>query len=395
MVNNYQVLHLSTGHDGGAGISARRLNTALVNAGINSQFLALKNKGYTPKINESSINRNLIQKILSATIAKLQSKISSKFFFSIYSLNVLSVRKIKRYSQSEKTILHIHNWFNLLNQKQIAKFQKLGYLVVVTLHDERFYTGGCHHAFYCNGYMNNCSACPQIYAPLKFAPAKNLIQSIKAFKSETKSLFLIAPSTWILNRAKDSTLLKKNQIYFISNTHTDFTINKTINRKVNLNNPTVIGVASKDPNSNIKGADIIKSIQKLIIEENLDYKIIFLSSHVDRNNQIESFWESIDLLLVPSRADNSPNVIHEAKSLGIPVVASTVGGITELLDPEFDELIPFEQLTAAFILHKLDLRKRSKKEFSVMKMQEKFHAYSNNSVNQHIQLYNQLIAENS
>jgi glycosyltransferase involved in cell wall biosynthesis len=42
---------------------------------------------------------------------------------------------------------------------------------------------------------------------------------------------------------------------------------------------------------------------------------------------------------VLSRADNSPNVIHEAKILGIPVIATSVGGITELLNKNYDFLI--------------------------------------------------------
>jgi glycosyltransferase involved in cell wall biosynthesis len=51
---------------------------------------------------------------------------------------------------------------------------------------------------------------------------------------------------------------------------------------------------------------------------------------------INAFWGAIDFLCVPSNADNSPNVIHEAKLLGIPVLATRVGGIPELLNSDFD-----------------------------------------------------------
>jgi glycosyltransferase involved in cell wall biosynthesis len=50
----------------------------------------------------------------------------------------------------------------------------------------------------------------------------------------------------------------------------------------------------------------------------------------------ETFWNLIDYLLVPSVLDNSPNVIHEAKILGIPVIATKVGGIGELLNLHYD-----------------------------------------------------------
>ena len=37
-------------------------------------------------------------------------------------------------------------------------------------------------------------------------------------------------------------------------------------------------------------------------------------------------------LVVPSLSENSPNVIAEAQLLGLPVIASNVAGITELIE---------------------------------------------------------------
>jgi glycosyltransferase involved in cell wall biosynthesis len=393
---NFSIIHLSTGHDGGAGLAARRLNTALINAGVNSQFVALKNKGYVPQINENSLGRNLLVKILSAAISKFQSNLSNKFFFSIYSLNVFSISKLKKIADPKNSILHIHNWFNLVNQKQIAKFLKLGYLVVVTLHDERFYTGGCHHAFDCSGFKNDCFACPQISTPIKYIPRITLKNSTKNLKiSASKNLYFIAPSLWIYNRARESNLIKHHVIYFIPNSLGEFGAieNKLIRRKIDFDNPKIIGIASKDPNSYIKGGDVVRSLDQLIKRNSLSYKITFLSELTNTQQPERNFWESIDLLLVPSRADNSPNVIHEAKKLGIPVIATMVGGITEMLDPEFDELIPIENLTAENILQRLQIRKNNKKEFSAEKMKKKFDSYLNNPVSQHIEVYNKLISE--
>jgi len=393
---NFHIIHLSTGHDGGAGLAARRLNAALVSAGASSQFMALKNKGYFPQINENSLGRNLLVKILSATIAKFQSNLSNKFFFSVYSLNVLSIRKLKIIADPKNSILHIHNWFNLVNQKQITKFLKLGYLVVITLHDERFYTGGCHHAFDCNGFKKDCFACPQISTPLKSIPSKILKNSRKNLKfSARKDLYFIAPSSWIYNRARESNLINHSEIYFIPNSLGEFGVieTKRVSRKVDLNDPKIIGIANKDPNSYIKGGDVIRSLEQLIKKQGLNYKIIFLSEQTNTQHSKTNFWGSIDLLLVPSRADNSPNVIHEAKKLGIPVIATMVGGVTEILDPEFDELIPIEDLTAESILQRLQLRKNNKQEFSVEKMQKKFNSYLNDPVSRHIAVYNKLISE--
>lgn len=391
----YSVIHLSTGHDGGAGLAARRLNSSLVKAGVSSQFISIKNKTYTPDVHESHLGRNLLVKIFSAAISKAQSNLSSRFFFSVYSLNIISARKIKKIAHPENSILHIHNWFNLVNQKQITKFLKLGYLVVITLHDERFYTGGCHHAFECNGFERDCAACPQISSPLRFIPSMSLRYSIKNSNHASKHLAFIAPSIWIHNRAKKSTLMKYNEIYFIPNCLGDFGVTeaKFRNKKIDLKNPKVIGIASKDSNSYIKGSDVVQALADLIKAKKYSYKIIYLNELSSTQIPERDFWGRIDLLLVPSRAENSPNVIHEAKKLGIPVIASAVGGINEILDPDFDEFIPIDALSAESILQCLETRKNKKKEPSVEKMESKFQFYLNDSLMQHIELYNKLISK--
>jgi phosphatidylinositol alpha-1,6-mannosyltransferase len=53
---------------------------------------------------------------------------------------------------------------------------------------------------------------------------------------------------------------------------------------------------------------------------------------------IFEFLDSIDLFVMPSRAEGLPRALVEAMSRGCPCIASTVGGIPELL--EADDLVP-------------------------------------------------------
>ena len=80
-------------------------------------------------------------------------------------------------------------------------------------------------------------------------------------------------------------------------------------------------------------------------------KFKFLKQFQTVNTNSDNFWAEIDYLLVLSRADNSPNVIHEAKSQGIPVISSIVGGISELLNPEIDILISPNEFNEKDILN--------------------------------------------
>jgi len=78
-------------------------------------------------------------------------------------------------------------------------------------------------------------------------------------------------------------------------------------------------------------------------------KLLFMSDCLKAGESKEYFWGRIDYLLVPSRQDNSPNVIHEAKMAGVPVIASSVGGIPELLTPGVDHLFDVSVLEASYI----------------------------------------------
>jgi glycosyltransferase involved in cell wall biosynthesis len=391
LIDNIKVIHISTGHDGGAGIAARRLNSTLNKSGINSIFVSLSNNSYQPTGNEIVIKRNWMQKIASAMSARLQSRLSQKFFFSLHSSDVLSVRNIQKIAGKSPTILHIHNWFNMIDQKKINKFLRIGFPVVVTLHDERFYTGGCHHAFECQGFVNDCSNCPQIPTFYKNFPSRNLSKSLNNFQHYNKTLQIIAPSMWIFNRAKSSQLLRSHEIHFIPNTLGEFSQLKTSRHFPNLMNPKIIGIANVDLNSHLKGADIVKSLQERINSDSLNYRLVFLNSEMFKKKSQSDFWEMIDVLLVPSRADNSPNIIHEAKRMGIPVIASLVGGISELLDPDFDEPIPVENLDVDSILKMLKNWKTKDRVLNLKKMQSNFEAYTGRSIQDHISVYVKLV----
>ena len=392
MKDNIKVVHISTGHDGGAGIAARRLNATLNKFGVNSIFVSFSNNSYLPSGNEIAIERNWAQKIASAVSARLQSRLSKKFFFSVYSFDALSVRKIRKVVGKGPAVLHIHNWFNMINQKKIGQLLKIGFPVVITLHDERFYTGGCHHAFECKGFVNDCSNCPQISSFYKYFPARNLSKSLSDFKNHVKTLQVIAPSMWIFNRAKSSQLLKSHEIHFIPNTLGEFGQLKTKRNFPNLMNPKIIGIANVDLNSHLKGADIVKSLQGRINSDSLNYRLVFLNSDMFKEKSQSGFWEMIDVLLVPSRADNSPNIIHEAKRMGIPVIASLVGGISELLEPDFDEPIPAQNLDADSILRLLKNWETKDRELNLKNMQSNFEAYTGSSIQDHISLYVELVS---
>ena len=390
----WHVIHLSTGHKGGSGLAARRLNSALNKAGISSSFWAIKHLDYYPGENEFQITRNQVTRLISRILSSVQSRLSGKTFFSIWSLNVLSNRRINRMGKPENTILHFHNWFNLVSQKKMLQLSNQGFNIVLTMHDERFLTGGCHYAFQCKGFQASCQRCPELPRILRHIPSNNLNKISKIVKNVNDRFVLISPSRWLRDEALSASLTSHLPVVFIPNT-LDFKVNEnvSINRiQVLKVSPILnIGVASMSKGFLIKGGDITSNLQKLILERHLPIKMIYLSDF-EIDNVLESeFWTQIDYLLVPSRADNSPNVIHEAKLLGIPVIASSLDGIAELLTPGYDVPISAAQLNVDGILDIL-LKVNPKHDKEIKKiMAHQFNEYVKDSVRSHISVYEGLV----
>jgi glycosyltransferase involved in cell wall biosynthesis len=63
-------------------------------------------------------------------------------------------------------------------------------------------------------------------------------------------------------------------------------------------------------------------------------------------NDIAHVLAAADLFLLPSHTEALPTVVAEAMAAGLPVVATTVGGIPEMVDPDAGILIPPGRIAA-------------------------------------------------
>ena len=131
-------------------------------------------------------------------------------------------------------------------------------------------------------------------------------------------------------------------------------------------------------------------IEQLLKSNQSPVEFSYLFDYRNEVNGSDTFWSSIDCLLILSKADNSPNVIHEAKINGIPVIGSDVGGISELLDSKYDFLIDLNSEIELQILLALD--KLSAKHLSQSQdITLDYHKIVSESLNKHITLYQQFL----
>ena len=335
-----KVLHLSTSHAGGAGIAALRLHRSLVANGVNSHFLTLENSAFNPKVNEVALTRSVFKKLLSKSTAFLSDRLFKNTYFTLFSTSAITPSKLTNLGFDHNTVLHIHNWFNLISVRQMRKLLGKGYRLIVTLHDQRFFTGGCHYSLSCEEFVKNCDTCSLLpSASMNFVVRKNHRQLFRLVSRYHNQILFLAPSKWMYSEALRSSILKDSKVVFQPNLHSEFEIEFNQLEECADNVETGIfsvGVASMDSSSPLKGSDFVLKVMEMLGAENKAIQLKQLSQYPKTKVGSLSFWRDIDCLLVLSRADNSPNVIHESKIAGVPIIGTKIGGIPELLNPSID-----------------------------------------------------------
>ncbi len=377
------VLHLSTSNSGGAGIAARRLNAGLNSVGISSAFVSLPGKSQALQPNEVEVDRSFINLLKSAVLSRIQKELSDKTFFSPLSLSVFEIESLINRLEPSKTIIHIHNWFNFLNLKSIGKLADLGFSLAFTLHDQRLMTGGCHYSLNCNLFKNRCERCPQVPFLLSRLPGIVHARELNYLEAIRQKSILIAPSRWMFQKAMESYHLRDFEIEYIPNFITPDSSEMPKQSLKNNDSRITLGVASENPYSYIKGGEIIRSLEN-DADFQTRYRFVFMRGFQD----VRDFWESIDVLFVPSICDNSPNVILEAKIRSLPIIASSVGGIADLLFSELDMSIDLGNLTARYLVDIFDKIRANMSNFDArQRSKQKFDQSNSTVLQRHINLY--------
>lgn len=332
MPSNFEVIHLSTSQVGGAGIAAKRLHAELQRIGIKSRLITSSDAFHDLK--ENSGISYLVKKYKFKLTTALNLFVSKRSFFSVFSESNFQ-QEFFSLGPTE-AVIHVHNWFNLVNFEDFSSLAKLGYKFVFTLHDERILTGGCHCSLNCKQF-SICHSCPELPAFARSRIRNNFEMQRRFLENYSKQLILVAPSKWMLKQIQLSGVNSNTKVIHIRNFNEVQTLQEFL-APVDWRGASIvnIGVASVDPYNYIKGGEFIRQIEyETNHQTTLGFRLIYMK---DFSSQ-EEFWSNIHFLLVPSVSDNSPNVISEAILNFKPVIATSVGGIPELLNLECDRII--------------------------------------------------------
>ena len=334
-----KILHLSTSSTGGAGRAAFRLSAALMAHNQDSSIMYLGGLLTNNQLGAYPIPRGPLKKSVSSALTVLQSNViqSGTDPVTPISLNAVSLKKIL---DSNPDVVHIHNFYNLLSYPSIISLANKT-KVVVTLHDQRIFTAGCHYSHNCFGYRSNCESCPQMNSPFQSRVSRLFEKNMQDLKFFHKALTLVSPSEWLLSKARENGAFSNFPGYVVRNPIPDY-VSNTITP--NPNKRLRIGFCSDKLNNPLKGLTVLLNavsdldreyVLRLIGSTLGDFKIPnginFELTSPTTDVELTSELANLDVLVVPSLEDNSPNVIGEALMCGTKVIGSDIGGIGELM----------------------------------------------------------------
>jgi len=356
-----KVLQLSTDDfSGGASRAAYRLHTALLQCGVDSRMRVLVHQTANDKVVAGKSPRSFNQKVRDKLQQKWRDFGRRNFRSSnpiMHSFGDVSAGIVDEINASDVDVVNLHWIANLLSIEDIGRIKKP---IVWTLHDMWAFCGAEHvvfddqpHARFRLGYTSDNRPEGET------GPDINLVTweaKRKAWSSQT--FHIVTPGHWMAGCVSQSALFKRQSIRVIPNPiELDYlwrTVDKRFARAVlglDQNKQYVLS-GSAGGMAYLKGEDLLRDAffnLKIKIHDLPDLLIYGQSSsasgsssdwpcqvhwlgRVSDDHVMSLIYAAADVMAVPSRLDNLPNAAVEAHACGIPVVAFSIGGLSDIVD---------------------------------------------------------------
>lgn len=342
-----KVTHISTSLLGGAGNAVLRSHRALISSGVDSRILSLNTGVDNSDQRVIKFHRSRIQRLNSGIITRAQNSLI-QLGPELLTPITLSHQILEHESIRSADVIHAHANFNFFGLKELIALRAAGKQVVLTLHDQRYLTGGCHYALGCTNYESGCRNCPQATKLGSYFVRASQRKNVSNWKQLSR-VKMISPSTWLKEKAIECGFVHPENISVISNPIPDTFLCNQNTHAVFDENVLVVGFCSFNITNPYKGFELLMTALEALAQKRPEIKVKLLvvgQGKIDKipkrieievksvSDDYKMFRElsRMNMLVVPSLADNSPSVIGESLMAGTPVIGSTTGGIPELID---------------------------------------------------------------
>ena len=343
-----KVIHLSySNFIGGASIAANRIHCALLKQNIDSRIW----------VNESNVKHNyfvklenLFKKTRRFITWPLLKMLSTEIPIH-HSISLLPSKWVKKINTSDADIIHLH-WVNreMLSIKNIGEIKKP---IVWTLHDMWAFCGAEH---YTNDYRWREGYRFDNRPKYEIGFDLNRWTWNRKKKHWKNPMEIVTPSKWLAECVSESALMSNWPVSIIANpidVHFWKPLDK-ISARDQLNLPKHVPLllfgamgGSKDPR---KGFDLLLNsleyLQNNSVAKHLELVVlgntihqppiisgfpIHYIGHIKDKIHLRNLYNAVDVIVIPSRQDNLPNIALEAQACALPVVAFNIGGLVDIV----------------------------------------------------------------
>jgi glycosyltransferase involved in cell wall biosynthesis len=251
------------------------------------------------------------------------------------------------------------NSTDLLHIQQLTKSQVYNITV-----DMNHFTGGCHFAWECNGYIKGCSSkCPAVITELgKDIPKRNF--DIKLRNAEKGNFKILAGSGWTLKQAQESKIYKNQDLIYNINSLIDLKLFNNKNRDIakrifGLDKERFyILMGCQNAKDKRKGfqylVESLKILEKELCPSNKSkIEVIIISrdisevfneipfskkkiDYIDDYRLLVLLYQSVNVFVNSSIEDSGPLMVSEALACGTPVVGFDMGVVSNLVITNFN-----------------------------------------------------------
>lgn len=340
---------------GGASVVTYRLMEALCRAGVDARMLVVRRATDDSRV--ALAGNALTRK--AAFIAE-HLRIVAGNGFSRRNLFKISIASdglpLHRHPWIKDADVVALNWVNqgMLSLRGIRRIAAMGKPVVWTMHDMWCMTGVCHHAGDCEGFLRDCGNCPLIKDG---KDARDMSRSTFRRKErlyDRVSLHFVAVSHWLASRAKDSALLRDEDVCVIPNAFpvAEFPLTPSLSR-AELGLPEgkrliVMGAARLD--DPIKGLPVAVEALNILADKGCDAVAVFYGAMRDPaaldglrlphislgtisdRRRLASLYAHADAVISTSQYETLPGTLIEGMAAGCVSVTFGRGGQADIVD---------------------------------------------------------------